>query len=252
LKRSSKSCAGELTIVTIATRSLIVRRPEVPAGLVALPLRTPLVRPGDDLVEIVTRTVAGIARPGDVVAVAESAVAIAQGELVGAERVRPSKLAFAISRRADPMATISQPESVQLVIDRVGSWRVAAATVLQFFARLFGVRGVFYRMMGEAIAAFDGYTGTMPPYEQAIVLAPRDPDGFARRVRDRIGVACAVVDANDLGKAKVLGCSSGVDAPAVEAALLDNPHGNSDEQTPVVVLKWRGAGASPLFGRGIS
>jgi hypothetical protein len=238
--------------MTLATRGLAVRRPGVPAGLIALPLRTPLVRPGDDLVSIVARAVAGVARAGDVIAVAESAVAIAQGELIGAERVRPSKLAFAISRRADPMATISQPESIQLVIDRVGSWKVAAATILQFFARLFGVRGLFYRMMGESIAAFDGYTGTMPPYEQAIVLAPRDPDGFSRRLYERIGVACAIVDANDLGKAKVLGRSAGVDAAAVEAALLDNPHGNSDEQTPVVVLKWRGEGANPLLGRAAS
>lgn len=232
--------------MTLATRSLIVERSDVPAGLVSIPLRTPLVRPGDDLVEIVARAVAGIARAGDVVAVAESAVAIAQGELIGAESVRPSKFAFAISRRADPMATISQPESLQLVIDRVGAWRVAAATVLQFLGRLVGVRGLFYRMMGEAIAAFDGYTGTMPPYEQAIVLSPRDPDGFAQRVYDRIGVGCAVVDANDLGKAKSLGNSAGVDGAVVEAALRDNPHGNSDEQTPLVVLKWRGAGTNPL------
>ena len=208
---------------------------------------TPLVAPGDDLQAVVATAVRGIARPGDVIAVSESAVAIAQGELLGAEYVRPSVLAFAIARRADPMATISQPESIQLVIDRVGGARVAAATILQIFARLFGIRGVFYRMMGEAVTAFDGYTGTMAPYEQAIVLAPRDPGGFARRLSDRLGVACAVVDVNDLEKAKVLGCSDGIDAVALEAAMLDNPHGNSDEQTPVVLLKWRGAGANPLL-----
>jgi hypothetical protein len=210
-------------------------------------VRTPLVRPGDDLVAIVGRAIRGIARAGDVIAVSESAVAIAQGELLGAEYVRPSKLAFAISRRADPMATISQPESVQLVIDRVGSPRVVYATFMQLVARLFGRRGAFYRVMGDAVAAFDGYTGTMPPYERAIVFAPRDPDGFARSLEERIGISCAVVDANDLGKAKVLGRSSGVRDRSVEAALLENPHGNSDEQTPVVVLKWRGAGENPLL-----
>jgi hypothetical protein len=233
------------------SRNLTVRRAEVP-GVIAIPLRTPLVRPGDDLLAIVSRAVAGIARAGDVVAIAESAVAIAQGELIGAEHVRPSRLAFAIARRADPMATISQPESIQLVIDRVGSAKVVVATVLQFFGRLFGVRGLFYRLMGEAVAAFDGYTGTMPPYEQAIVLAPRDPNGFAQRLCDRIGVACAVVDANDLGKAKLLGRSAGVDVATVEGALLDNPHGYSDEQTPVVVLKWRGDTTNPLFERSAS
>jgi hypothetical protein len=33
----------------------------------------------------------------------------------------------------------------------------------------------------------------------------------------------------------------------VERALLSNPHGNGDEQTPIVVLKWRASGANPLF-----
>jgi F420-0:Gamma-glutamyl ligase len=232
--------------VSLATRSLLVTRLEAPAGLTAIPLRTPLVRPGDDFVAAIARAVHGIARAGDVIAVSETAVAIAQGELLAAEYVRPSRLAFAISRRADPMATISQPESIQLVIDTAGTWKVVYATLLQIAARLVGRRGAFYEVMGEAVAAFDGYTGTMPPYERAIVFAPRDAAGFARNVAERTGIACAVVDANDLGKAKILGSSPGVCASSVEAALLDNPHGNSDEQTPIVVLKWRGTGANPL------
>ena len=79
-------------------------------------------------------------------------------------------------------------------------------------------------------------------YERAIVFAPRDPDAFARDFERRSGIDCAVVDANDLEKAKVLGASGNVCAACVEGALLDNPHGNSDEQTPIVVLKWRGSG----------
>ena len=86
----------------------------------------------------------------------------------------------------------------------------------------------------------------MPPYERAIVFAPRDPDGFARDFERRSGIDCAVVDANDLEKAKILGASANVCVPCVESALLDNPHGNSDEQTPIVVLKWRGSGDNPL------
>jgi hypothetical protein len=145
------------------------------------------------------------------------------------------------------MATISQPESMQLVIDRVGYPRAMYATFVHLVGRLFGRRGVFYELMGEAIAAFDGYTGTMPPYERAIVFAPRDPDAFARDFERRSGIECAVVDANDLERAKILGASGKVCAGCVERALLDNPHGNSDEQTPVVVLKWRGAGSNPLL-----
>ncbi len=232
--------------MSLAVQNLAVTQPQVPAGIVAIPVRTPLVRPGDDLIATVGEAVRGIARPGDVVAVSESAVAIAQGEFVVAELVRPSRLAYALSRRAGALATMSQPESVQLVIDRVGVGKVIYATLLQVIGRAFGRRGAFYEVLGEAVAAFDGYTGTMPPYERAIVFSPSDPQATARAFRERSGIECAVVDANDLGKAKVLGASDGVCASAVEAALMHNPHGNSDEQTPVVVLKWRGHGQDPL------
>lgn len=232
--------------MSVATRPLAVVRPELPPGLVAIPVRTRLVRPGDDLVAVVSDAVSGIARAGDVIAVSETAVAIAEGEFVPAEFVRPSRLAYALSRRAGALATVNQPESMQLVIDRVGVWRVVKATAAHLFGRLRGRRGAFYEVMGDAIAAIDGYTGTMPPYERAIVFAPRDPDAFSAAFASRTGIACAVVDANDLQKAKVLGASGGVNRTAVEHALLDNPHGNGDEQTPVVVLKWRAVGISPL------
>ena len=228
------------------SRALAVMRPEVPQGLVAIPVRTPLVREGDDLAAVVSAAIAGIARAGDVVAISETAVAIAQGAFVVAERVRPSRLAYILSRRAGALATINQPESLQLVIDDVGPWRVFYAAVMQVLGRLAGRRGVFYEIMGEAIAAIDGYTGTMPPYERAIVLSPHEPDAVCETIAARTGVACAIVDANDLEKAKVLGASHGVRRQAVEGALLDNPHGNGDEQTPIVVLKWRGTGANPL------
>lgn len=208
-------------------------------GVVAIPVRTRIVREGDDLAALVAAAVHGIARPGDVIAISETAVAIAQGEFVVAERIRPSRLAYTLARQAGAMATVSQPESVQLVIDRVGAWRVFSAAAQHAIARVFGKRGRFYELLGEAIAAIDGYTGTMPPYERAIVLAPRDPDGVCAAITAVTGVASAIVDANDLEKAKVLGASAGVDRAVVEQALLDNPHGNSDEQTPIVVLKWR-------------
>jgi F420-0:gamma-glutamyl ligase len=218
----------------------------LPAGLVAIPIRTRLVGPGDDLAELVAQAVGGIARPGDVIVIAETAVAIAQRRFVGAEYVRPSRLAYALARRAGALATVNQPESLQIVIDMVGTRRVVAAGIAHVLGRLRGKRGVFYERLGEAIAAIDGYTGTLPPYERAIVLGPADPDGMCADLQRRLGYSFAIVDANDLRRAKALGVSPDLVRANVERALLANPHGNSDEQTPLVVLAWRGAGRSPL------
>lgn len=229
-------------------RSLRIDRKELPEGIVAVPVRTPLVHPGDDLTELVRRAVDGIARPGDVLAISETAVAIAQGQAVPAEYVRPSRVAYFLSQRAGALATVNQPESLQIVIDQVGVWKVLYASMMHVAGRVIGRRGMFYEIMGEAITAIDGYTGTLPPFERTIVFAPQNPDAFSQSVFDRTGVACTVVDANDLEKAKVLGASTGVNRRNVELALLSNPHGNGDEQTPIVVLKWRAAGENPLFG----
>lgn len=216
-------------------------------GLMAIPVRTPLVRVGDDVAAIVASAVRGIASGDAVIAVSETAVAIAQGRLVPAEFVRPSRLAYALSQRAGALATVNQPESLQLVIDRVGAPRVALAAIAHVAGRLLRRRGDFYRVLGEALSAIDGYTGTMPPYERTIVLEPNEPGQVAREIAQRCGCAAAIVDVNDLGVAKVLGASAGVQPVALEAALRGNPHGNGDEQTPVVVLAWRGTGTSPLL-----
>jgi hypothetical protein len=225
---------------------MAIHEASLPDGVVAIPVRTRLIVKGDDLAAVLRDALAGLARPGDVVAVAETAVAIAQGRFIGAETIRPSRLARVLARRAGAMATINQPESLQLVIDQVGAWRVFGAAVLQVAGRVVGRRGVFYELLGEAIAAIDGYTGTLPPYERAIVLGPAEPDRVSTELAAALDLHIAIVDANDLRRAKALGASPRVVREAVESALLGNPAGNGDEQTPLVILAWRGAGANPL------
>jgi hypothetical protein len=225
---------------------IAIHEPSLPDGVVAIPVRTRLIVKGDDLAALLRDALAGLARPGDVVAIAETAVAIAQGRFIGAETIRPSRLAQSLARRAGALATINQPESLQLVIDEVGAWRVFGAALLHVAGRAIGRRGVFYELLGQAIATIDGYTGTLPPYERAIVLGPAEPDRVSTALAAELDLHIAIVDANDLRKAKALGASPGVNRENVEQALLGNPAGNGDEQTPLVILAWRGAGANPL------
>jgi hypothetical protein len=225
---------------------IAIHEPSLPDGIVAIPVRTRLIVKGDDLALLLREALAGLARPGDVVAIAETAVAIAQGRFIGAETIRPSRLAQSLARRAGALATINQPESLQLVIDEVGAWRVFGAAMLHVAGRAIGRRGVFYELLGEAIATIDGYTGTLPPYERAIVLGPAEPDRVSTELAAELDLHVAIVDANDLRRAKALGASPRVNRANVEQALLGNPAGNGDEQTPLVILAWRGEGDNPL------
>jgi hypothetical protein len=79
------------------------------------------------------------------------------------------------------------------------------------------------------------------------VLGPADPDRVSAELAAALDLHIAIVDANDLRRAKALGASPRVVREALETALLGNPAGNGDEQTPLVILAWRGAGANPLI-----
>ncbi|MDI3312696.1 MAG: F420-0:Gamma-glutamyl ligase, partial [Thermoanaerobacterium sp.] len=51
------------------------------------------------------------------------------------------------------------------------------------------------------------------------------------------GIDTVIIDANDLHCADCIGASKGVSKPYVEKLFLDNPSGNSEQQTPIVVIK---------------
>ncbi len=223
------------------------RRAPLDYALAAIPVRIALIDRDADLPALVAAAVRGIAGSDDIVAVSETAVAIAQSRIVDAQTVRPSPLANALAARAGALATVNQPESLQLVIDDVGAPKVVLAALAQVLGRLVGIRGGFYRVLGETIAAIDGYTGTLPPFDRTIVLGPRDPGGAAAAIARACGAHAVVVDANDLGIVNVLGASPGVDRAAIARALRPNPHGNGDEQTPIVVLARRTADAPRLL-----
>ncbi|MDQ6781833.1 MAG: coenzyme F420-0:L-glutamate ligase [Candidatus Eremiobacteraeota bacterium] len=219
---------------------------DLPRRIIALPVRTRLIRAGDDLPGLLADCLRGIVASDDIVCVSETAVAIAQGRSIRAEAIRPSRLARLLARRAGSYATVNQPESMQLVLESAGALKVLAAAAAGAAGRIIGRRGDFYRILGPAVAEIDGYTGTMPPYERHIVLGPKDPDIAAEAIAAACHAHACVVDANDMGKAEILGASERVNMAIVRRCLLLNPAGNADEQTPVVVLKYRPQPGAPV------
>ncbi|MCR4397538.1 MAG: coenzyme F420-0:L-glutamate ligase [Firmicutes bacterium] len=210
-----------------------------------VPIRTHIVSEKDDIVDVVCRYVARVAEPGDCVAVSESAVAISQGRAILSARVKPGLFARFLCRFPKKHGSLATPQAMQLAIREVGTARVLAAAVAAGLGRLFGVRGLFFRIAGPSIAAIDDIAGTLHPYEEHVVLGPRDPQSVAEAIKRRTGLDSCIVDVNDLGNVDFLAATDGLDRSGVSAALRDNPGGNDDEQTPIVVLKRRSRNAAP-------
>ncbi|HEY8414656.1 MAG TPA: coenzyme F420-0:L-glutamate ligase [Thermaerobacter sp.] len=209
-------------------------------------IRTEIITPEHDLVDVARRYTRDHLRPGDVVAVSTKIVSIAQGRLLRPEELRPGTLARLVSRFIDQEGSCSSPYSLQAVVQRAGRTRVALAFVVGGFTRLLlGRSGDFYRIAGYYARVIDDVMGTMPPFDKHIILPPADPDGVAARLARALGrnIGVCIVDANDLGRAEVVGASPGVDREAVEAVMRSNPWGNSDQQSPLAILRPRRGGA---------
>ena len=203
-------------------------------------VRTPLVKTGDRLGYIVADSVAPGVRADDIVAVSEKVVAITQGRSVLLSTVKPGCLALFLSRHVRQLGYgmgLHRAETMEMALREAGWPRIVMAAGVAAVTRAMGRRGDFYRIAGRRVAAIDGPgPTTIPPYDRYIVLAPDDPDAVARALARRIGCGVAVVDVNDVGS-EVLGASPGVDPECVRRLLDDNPMGQGDEQTPLVVLR---------------
>ena len=75
------------------------------------------------------------------------------------------------------------------------------------------------------------------PFDQFIVMGPDHPEQVVENIKTATGLEAAIVDVNDLKRVKTLAASSNVPLAVMESALRDNPAGNSDEQTPVVLIR---------------
>jgi hypothetical protein len=203
-----------------------------------LPIRTHLLTHLDDPVEVVKRYVLPHAQPGDVVTLGETPIALMQGRFRHPTEVRPGWLAKRLCYYFMPTSSLATACGMQTLVDVVGPWRVLSAFLGGAIAKvLLGKPGMFYVLAGEQARLIDDVTGTLPPYDQFIVLGPENPQQVVDQIYQETGIAAAIVDVNDLKAVKILAATPGISLEFLEQALITNPAGNADEQTPLVLIR---------------
>lgn len=208
-----------------------------PFAVRRIPLKTHIVTPGEDLVELVRRYAGRVADRGDVVVLAESMVAIAQGRAYLPQSVRPGLLAHILSRFANKDGSLGTAPAAQLAIDEVGRPRILLAAAAAAAGKLLGRRGDFFRVAGPEVSWIDDIGGTLPPFDGHIVLGPAQPQRVVDAIKHGTGLDAAIVDADDIGHVSILAATNGVEHDLVRHALVSNPCGNDDQQTPLLVIK---------------
>ncbi|MGO1507181.1 MAG: coenzyme F420-0:L-glutamate ligase [Microbacteriaceae bacterium] len=208
-----------------------------------IPLRTRVVMPDDNLDAVITEYAADAVQPGDLLFVTEKIVAITQGRSYRLAEIKPRRLALFLSKyvtRTPYGIGLGMPETMEMALRECGTPRILFAAAVSAVTKAFGRKGDFYRIAGDKARAIDGPTKhTIPPYNEAVVLGPKNPRQVATHVKALIGGTAdvAVVDINDIG-GNILG--STLDRPG-EARLLrilkDNPLGQGRESTPMGIIR---------------
>lgn len=197
------------------------------------------VAPGVDVGAFLRDTVGDWLMPGDLVAISEKAVVVATGRGVPAVTVHPGRLARFVAGRVRPRGNsrgLSIPEKVQLVIETVGSWRVLLAVAAAGCTRPLGIHGAFYVVAGYVARCMDGMR---PPYDDVLLppLSPRTARSLAQQLATELGHGVAIVDMNDRGGSVRAVAGSVLSPRQIALALADNPLGQRDRSTPIVVVR---------------
>ncbi|MFC8683204.1 coenzyme F420-0:L-glutamate ligase [Microbacterium ureisolvens] len=208
-----------------------------------IPIRTRVVMPGDDLDEFIRENAADVVRDGDLLFVTEKIVAITQGRSYLVDDIKPRKLAFFLSKyvtRTPYGIGLGMPETMEMALRECGTIRILFAAAVSAVTKLFGRKGDFYRIAGDKARAIDGPTsGTIPPYNKAVVLGPERPREVATHLKALLGNVpeVAVVDINDLG-GNILGSTlDKSEEKRLVAILKDNPLGQGHQSTPLGIVR---------------
>ncbi|MFH0794309.1 MAG: coenzyme F420-0:L-glutamate ligase [bacterium] len=218
------------------------RNPLVTVGnaeYLRIPIRTHRITSADDIASVVEQYTKGKVEEGDIVFISEKVAAVSQGRAIPESQIKIGLLANILWRFVAKVPYgigLRRPSSMQCAINECGAARILLAAVVGGLGKLVGRKGDFYRIAGMQAATIDAAT-TSPLQPDCVILGPKDPDGVARRIKERTGCEAAIVDVNDIGGSWVLGASERADRKLVEAALKDNPLGQKDEQTPFGILR---------------
>ena len=127
---------------------------------------------------------------------------------------------------------------MQCAIEEVGAPRIVRAAIAGAWGKLRGRSGDFYKVAGKQAAMIDAaHTSGVKEFYECVIKGPKDPDGTAQMLSEELVLPVAIVDANDIFGCAVVGAPRGLDIKLVQEAMRDNPAGQGDELTPIIILR---------------
>lgn len=206
------------------------------------PLKTHFVKIGEDYVELIKKYVLPYYKEGDILSMSEKVIALCQNDVLLKSDLKVTWLAKLLSGCAfkNPAGpAMDNVYKMQAAIKLAGPVRVFIGAALSAITKPFGIRGVFYNVVGSGVRNIDGFcVVAYDYYADKGILAPSNPDNACQKIKDATGVDCMVVDANDYG-VQILGKNKEIayDDETLIKLIKDNPAGQEGEQTPFILVR---------------
>ena len=105
--------------------------------------------------------------------------------------------------------------------------------------KIFGVKGVFYKIVGREVSGLDGfYDGAWSEYKDIGIELPLGPNLICNEIKNKLGISCMIVDSNDFGQV-ILGKSKDIilEDKILEQIIRDNPAGQGKQTTPLILIR---------------
>ena len=206
-------------------------------GYKAIAVKTDLLGSFDNPIETVMDYCKNVTREKDILTIGETPLAIMQGRYVAPQNLEYNIFSKILCYFFHPTSSLATACGMQLLIDKIGVTRITFSLILGFLFKCIGIKGVFYRLTGFESSLIDDISGTVVPYDKSIVMGPINAKLFCDKLSKQLEVEVAVVDVNDLGGVKILASSNNSVNNILKEILKVNPAGNSDEKTPIVLIR---------------
>lgn len=207
------------------------------------PVKTHLIHIKEELNPILEKYLLPHIKPGDWIAISEKFITISQGRVIHESTVKPGLLAKLIVKGVTKYQNdigYSHPRKMQVAIMQAGWFRMLFAMIFGGLSRLFlRRRGDFWRIAGHSVSEIDGFNPkAMAPFNEFAMLGPADPQATSQEIEDTFGIPTVIIDGNNIN-VEILGMSKNVPVDKANARLilLDNPMGQDDELTPIIIIR---------------
>lgn len=228
--------------ITYFVREKIKISPECEFDRIAI--QTHFINQGESYLENIKKYVVPFYETGDILSISEKVISMCQNNTVDKKDIKLGFWAKFLSKFASSNnhgIAMDEPYKLQLAINLAGLPRILFASFCSVITKIFGIKGVFYKIAGHEINGIDGFymNSSFDLYHDLALLNPKNPDKVCNELENNFNINSIIVDANDFN-VEILGKNQNLNSISNEflsSLIKDNPAGQSDELTPFILIK---------------